>query len=460
MRCFMCNEPLEEEDAVCMNCGADQRLYRRILRLSNSYYNAGLAKARVRDMTGAASCLLQSLKLNKRNIQARNLLGLVYYETGETVQALCEWVISTNYQPKKNIANAYLNEVQTNNTKLDLVDQTIKKFNQALLYCRQGSEDLAVIQLKKVLSMSPKLVKGHQLLALLYMKDEEYGKAKKELRRAQMIDTNNTLTLNYMKEIISVEKMRPGGGKRGSDGISYQSGNELIIQPNGSYRDNSPLYTVLNIFIGLVVGVALMWFLVLPARTQAIKSELNDTTVELGDQIAARTATIDTLEQQVESLQAQLEEAQQSTEDQESGVQMYDLLLQAQEQSGQGDNVQARETLSQVNQTLLSDRGRALYNEIAAAVNEEAFQELFRTGTAAFDDGDYETAVSDLSQILEVDESYEDGEALYTYARALQESGDTDAAVQAYERVTELFAGSGYATEAQRYLDDLQQETE
>ena len=95
MRCFMCNEPLEEEDAVCMNCGADQRLYRRILRLSNSYYNAGLAKARVRDMTGAASCLLQSLKLNKRNIQARNLLGLVYYETGETVQALCEWVIST-----------------------------------------------------------------------------------------------------------------------------------------------------------------------------------------------------------------------------------------------------------------------------------------------------------------------------------------------------------------------------
>ena len=162
----MCNEPIAEEDAVCMNCGTDLRLYKRILHLSNSYYNAGLYKARVRDMTGAADCLRQSLKLNKKNIDARNLLGLIYYETGETVQALAQWVISTNYQPKKNIANSYLNEVQTNNTKLDLVDQTIKKFNQALLYCQQGSEDLAIIQLKKVLSMSPKLVKGHQLMAL------------------------------------------------------------------------------------------------------------------------------------------------------------------------------------------------------------------------------------------------------------------------------------------------------
>ena len=133
MRCFICNEPVADEDAVCMTCGTDIRLYKKILRLSNSYYNAGLYKAQVRDMTGAIDCLKQSLKLNKRNIAARNLLGLIYYETGDTVSALAQWVISTNYQEKKNLANTYLHEVQTNNTKLDLVDQTIKKFNQALI---------------------------------------------------------------------------------------------------------------------------------------------------------------------------------------------------------------------------------------------------------------------------------------------------------------------------------------
>lgn len=452
----MCNEPIAEEDAVCMNCGTDLRLYKRILHLSNSYYNAGLYKARVRDMTGAADCLRQSLKLNKKNIDARNLLGLIYYETGETVQALAQWVISTNYQPKKNIANSYLNEVQTNNTKLDLVDQTIKKFNQALLYCQQGSEDLAIIQLKKVLSMSPKLVKGHQLMALLYMKGEEYGKAKKALRRAQLLDTNNTRTLNYMKEIISIEKNRPGGGKKRSDNLTYQSGNELIIQPTDSYREHSAFYTVINIFIGLAVGVALMWFLVIPARTQNIRSELNKTTVDMGDQISAKTAQVEQLQKQLDEVQQQLDEAQQSAEDQNSGVDMYDKLLDAQSLSEEGKNVEARAVLSEINATVLSDKGKALYNSISATVDTEAFKELYTSGQSSYDSGDYAAAVDSLKQIIDVDDTYDNGGALYLYARALHRSGDTDTAAQMYQKVIDNYGGTKNATDSQRYLEEIQ----
>ena len=457
MRCFMCNEPVAEEDALCMNCGTDLRLYKRILHLSNSYYNAGLYKARVRDMSGAVTCLRQSLKLNKKNIDARNLLGLIYYETGETVQALAQWVISTNHQPKKNIANSYLNEVQTNNTKLDLVDQTIKKFNQALLYCQQGSEDLAVIQLKKVLSMNPKLVRGHQLLALLYMKNEEYSKAKKALRRAQMIDSNNTVTLNYMKEIINIEKMRPGGNKKRADKMTYQSGNELIIQPTDIYKDHSAMYTVINIVIGLLVGAALMWFLVLPARTQGIRSELNKTTLELGDQIAAKTATIESLQKELEEAKAQTQEAEAGTEAQRSGVDMYDKLLEAQDLSEQGDYVQAREVLSTVNATVLSDKGQSLYSSLSATVNTEAFKSLYNSGTQAFNQSDFDQAVSDLKQIVEVDEGYEDGDALYTYARALHKSGDTETAAQMYQKVIDQYPDTKKAEDSARYLEEIRQ---
>ncbi len=69
---------------------------------------------------------------------------------GEVVAALSEWVISKNQQPKKNIADDYINMIQTNPTRLDTINQTIKKYNQALTYCHQDSLDLAVIQLKKV----------------------------------------------------------------------------------------------------------------------------------------------------------------------------------------------------------------------------------------------------------------------------------------------------------------------
>ena len=50
-------------------------------------------------------------------------------------------------------------------SRLDTINQTIKKYNQSLLYCRQGNVDMAVMQLKKVLAQNPKLIKGYHLLA-------------------------------------------------------------------------------------------------------------------------------------------------------------------------------------------------------------------------------------------------------------------------------------------------------
>ena len=181
MICFHCGCHLSEHD-FCTACGADVSLYKKIIYVSNMYYNEGLENAGVRDLTGAISSLRQSLKFNKNNIEARNLLGLVYFVMGDVVAAFSEWVINKNLRADKNIADDYINMIQANASRLDSINQTIKKYNQALMYCVQDSKDLAVIQLKKVLSLNPKFVRAHQLLALLYMDAEEWERAQKELR--------------------------------------------------------------------------------------------------------------------------------------------------------------------------------------------------------------------------------------------------------------------------------------
>ena len=125
----------------------------KFVSLSNRLYNIGLEKASVRDMSGAVSALRESLKFDKTNIDARNLLGLVYYETGELVPALSEWVISKNLKAEDNAADYYMDYVRNNQTGLEQMSSTIKKFNISLNYCKKGDLDLAVIQLKKVLSL-------------------------------------------------------------------------------------------------------------------------------------------------------------------------------------------------------------------------------------------------------------------------------------------------------------------
>jgi len=104
MYCYNCGCRLSEHD-FCTSCGVDVARYKRIMIISNVYYNDGLEKAKVRDLTGAITSLRQSLKFNKNHVEARNLLGLVYFEMGEVVAALCEWVISKNLKPEKNVAD-------------------------------------------------------------------------------------------------------------------------------------------------------------------------------------------------------------------------------------------------------------------------------------------------------------------------------------------------------------------
>ena len=82
MKCMICGTPLTAGER-CPKCGCRVTAQKKAGALSNLYYNQGLEKAQVRDLSGAITCLRRSLKMNKLNIQARNLLGLVYFETGE-----------------------------------------------------------------------------------------------------------------------------------------------------------------------------------------------------------------------------------------------------------------------------------------------------------------------------------------------------------------------------------------
>ena len=138
MNCMNCGAFLADKDLdYCPHCGCNVLIQKKVEYLSKLYYNQGLEKASIRDLSGAVNCLKQSLTFNKRNIQARNLLGLVYFEMGEVVAALSEWVISKNLQPTRNIANEYINRLQANSNKLDAINETIRKYNNALALCRK-----------------------------------------------------------------------------------------------------------------------------------------------------------------------------------------------------------------------------------------------------------------------------------------------------------------------------------
>jgi tetratricopeptide (TPR) repeat protein len=452
MICYNCGAEAQNAQ-VCPACGSDLHFFQKAFRLSNAYYNDGFKKAEVRNLSGAIISLRTCLKLNKYHIDARNLLGLVYYEMGEVVDALSEWVISKSYQPEDNRANVYLEEIQQNQAHLSAVNQTIKKYNQALQYCKQDSRDLAIIQLKKVLSLNPNLIKGHQLLALLYIQEGKLELAKKTLRNAGKIDTDNTLTLRYLKEVNS--RMRESSSSKKSkqeDLISYQSGNETIIMPK-RFKESSLGTTLLYIILGLVIGVAVTAFLIVPGVRKSAVNDANRQLLDANDTITTSSQTIKDLQEQIEDLKAEAEAAESASEVVRLEVDSYEKLLNAYVAYAGDDVITAGDELAEVDVSYLSENATAIYTEIETVVNEQYLSTLFEEGYQAYSGGDYETAITDLVAVVEVEENYRDGYAAYYLAQSYRRNGDLDSATPYYQYVVDNYPGTERARTASSYVN-------
>ena len=458
------------EHDFCTNCGADVGRYKRIMSTANLYYNEALEKAGVRDLSGAIESLRQCLKLNKNHVEARNLLGLVYFEMGEAVAAMSEWVISKNLRPSKNIADDYLDMMQNDPSTLESISQTIKKYNQALTYCYQGSLDLAVIQLKKVISLNPKFVQAHQLLALLYINAEKWSEAKRELEKCRRVDVNNTMTLRYLHEVdvmleAESEGGLSGGRKKNADSVKYRHGNETIIQPLNAHESKG-MTTLLNIVVGIVIGVAAACFLILPAQVQNAKQGIDAELKAVNEEMDVKTATIAELEQNIKVLTAEKEKLKSELlgyTGEDGKLSAVDNLLNAADiyMKTPEDTSAVAEHLDMIDETIVDTAGVAfesVYNHLRMQVGTSVGKSYYDTGMEAYQNESYEDAIEYLTRAFSYDST--NGEALYNLGNAYRKSGDDANAIAVYQQVIELFPNTEKANRSQSFINEITAEAE
>ena len=91
MKCPNCGYRFSD-GYICPSCGENAALIIRAHNVSVKLYNIGLEQAKARDLSGAVDSLKKSILFDKNNINARNVLGLVYYELGQMADALVRCV--------------------------------------------------------------------------------------------------------------------------------------------------------------------------------------------------------------------------------------------------------------------------------------------------------------------------------------------------------------------------------
>lgn len=423
----------------------------KIQYAANSYYNRGLVLAGERDLSGAAEYLKRALQFNKYHTDARNLLGLIFYEMGETSDALVQWVISVNLQPEGNRADHYLDEVQRKPGQLEIASQTIKKYNQALIHAQNGSDDLAVLQLKRIVEEKPNFVKAHLLLALLYMEHEDFTKAGKSLFKVLQIDRGNQKAVRYMEYVKSRTGKADVEKRKMKNAFSHREmeDDDVILPP--TYKENTGWQSIINIAIGLVLGAVMVLFMIMPARERALNYEHNQEMLAYADRLNQANQEADRLREEAAQYQQERENAQTELDnllgDPDSVLMQYQTLVEIL-QAYRNDDFQTAVLLYiEMDTSKITDENMVnILAEIQTDMNANAPAVLESLAAAATQNGDYDTALHYYEKYMEMNDR--NPQVIYNMAMIYKAQGNEEMSDQLFGQVIMNFSDSALAEQA------------
>ena len=422
-------------------------------RIANSYYNLGLERTRLGDLSGAAGFLKRALRFDKYCTNARNLLGLIFYETGETADALCQWVISVNLDPENNPADRYLGEVQRNPMQLEKDSTAIRKFNQALETAQNHGEDFAIIQLQHLVTEKPHYLKAQLLLAMLYMYKEDYKKAGRALLEVLSVDRNNPSAVLLMNDVKKITGRNEVEQKKLKKAFSHrQLEDDDVIVP-GTQAGISPVKISLILIIGIIVGILAFYVLILPKIRKEFVNEANRKIVENSRQLSDVNAKYETLQKEYDELSEEHKIAKERLisfeKENEAFSSMYTKLTLIRENYQKGNYRDAGEsflTISRDAEVLKSEPLLSMLKDVDNIMYNDGYDRIVETGTANWNGGNKQTAEEYYDLALSIDP--EDPECMYLKGRLLQSEDRISEANAIYDKIIGEHPESKYAERA------------
>lgn len=410
---------------------------------SECYYQKGYDLATRRQLSQALPYLQKAVALNKYHLNAYNLIGLIYFELGETGHALKTWILSTSVQKERNRASSYLEQVKGQKRTLEKYKQAMKLYNEAINYFEHNNEDMAVIRLKKCVQIHPQFVEARNLLTLVYIKQHKKNKAMDQIREVLTIDTYNSKALAYLKEIQLGEEL----------GRSVEEPEKTAYVPKKEYMR---VQKVIN--RGHVLGTAIVYFifgvlcmfavqvgLILPSKTesleqqvQQVRSQSESDLEKLRGSLAEAGVEIVKLKEENKKLTAQKEELQMTNSHlaQQTRVNTVSSLKETK------NWVEASEILYTIAPDQLDAQHRKQYNALVEEIYPKAAETIYAEGLGRYQKGEYIEAFAQFEKVQRYGiQTPTVANSLYYMGMIEEKNNQPDKAVEYYQTICAQYQG-------------------
>lgn len=358
MLCPVCGFDVKNSK-ICLNCNENALALNRAINVSIRLYNRALISAKDKDISQAIKFLQRSIYFNKNNYEARNLLGLLYYEIGRLADAVKEWILSSNInKDEKNKAFFYLDIFDKNIRKFEKLDDSVRFYNDAIIYLREKNDDLAVIRLKRAIDINNNFLDALNLLTFCYIVQKKYKKAIKYANKVLEIDKNNEIAKNYIDSLKNEQIDK--------DLKEYESNGFIkTIDDEEKFKLPIGIVGIGSFIFGVVFCILIGYFLVIPHYVNKKDDEivkLNENIVKIKEENEVfkyeSENLIKTLKTENENLNAKLK-----TYEDEKILQNYNNIKNALNLYSNGQRTKARDLFKSIVTNGFSESQLKEYND-------------------------------------------------------------------------------------------------
>ena len=232
------------------------------------------------------------------------------------------------------------------------------------------------------------------------------------------------------------------------------SGNDVIL-PRSSYKEPSNgAITIINVLAGVVIGAALIWFLIVPARNKGLTQDYKKSLQEYSEQLSSGNVELNSMQKELEEVKAQKDALEQQlgvVNGTEGSNKLLVSVIEAASDYIANKPDDAANKLVDIDVSALpSESAKTLYNTIATATLPAAAQTFYNTGMTEYYKSNYEVAADNLVKAYKCNNS---ADSAYYAAKSYVALAKTDDAKKYYKYIVDDYSTSGYYKEASDYVN-------
>lgn len=361
----------------------------------------------------------------------------------------------------KKFSQINLEELATGDEKIpEKIRNSVFLYNKAIESIKSGSEDIAVIELKKAISMNPQFYEAMNLLGVCYSYLGDTEKSAEMFEKVVKAEANSILAMGYMKRLGMVEVAPAPKGKQSKETGDTQEETlkRVRTEKKPLYGANSGRRTVKNaakLIASFIVGAAIMAviFLSLPTAEVQPPTDLNDNTEALHqEEINKHISKYNELEEKYSVLEQDKKAAVEQADYFKAVNRLYeiDTLYRA------GEFEKAADMLILMKTVEFKDEDIEKFDNLMKTVMPKAAKAAYDYGYRQYNSRNYQEALKSFEKVEIYDANYARMDAVYYFmGRSCQLLQDSRSAVAFYQKLIDNYPKSGYLKSAKARLNEL-----